>query len=91
LPENNSAIQFAVLKEPMGSQGQGIYFVASAEEIFAVIDEHHQRAKNEPDILDNLIAVKGRIPSWGKAVCGCNVLQCCAVVSASLLSVLERH
>ena len=57
---------FAVLKEPMGSQGKGIYFVEGAEEIHKVIDEHRQRALTEPDFLDNLIEVKGRIPSWGE-------------------------
>jgi len=56
----------AVLKEPMGSQGKGIYFVRTAEEIHKIIDEHHQRALQEPEFLDNLIAVKGRIPSWGE-------------------------
>lgn len=66
LEENTSEKKYAVLKEPMGSQGKGIYFVSSAEEIHKIIDEHRLRALNEPDFLDNLIAVKGRIPSWGK-------------------------
>jgi hypothetical protein len=66
LLENSSEIKYAVLKEPMGSQGQGIYFVSSAEEIHEIIDEHRVRAQSESDFLDNLIAVKGRIPSWGK-------------------------
>lgn len=56
----------AVLKEPMGSQGKGIYFVKSTEEIHKVIQEHHDRAVAEPQFLDNLIERKGRIPSWGK-------------------------
>jgi hypothetical protein len=56
----------AVLKEPMGSQGKGIYFVKNAEEIFSIIDEQHQRAMKEPQFLDNLIEAKGRIPSWGE-------------------------
>lgn len=66
LSENKEEKIYAVLKEPMGSQGKGIYFVASAEEIHKIIDEHRQRALKEPDLLDNLIAAKGRIPSWGK-------------------------
>jgi hypothetical protein len=65
IPENNEEKKYAVLKEPMGSQGKGIYFVASAEEIHKIIDEHRLRALKEPDLLDNLIAIKGRIPSWG--------------------------
>jgi len=54
----------AVLKEPMGSRGRGIYFVRTADEIHQIIDENHQRASQEPDLLENLIAAKGRIPSW---------------------------
>lgn len=64
LKENSSEKKYAVLKEPMGSQGKGIYFVTTAEEIHKVIEHHRVRALNEPDFLDNLIAVKGRIPSW---------------------------
>ena len=67
ITENNDTKKYAVLKEPMGSQGQGIYFVSSAEEIHKIMDEHRLRASQEPDLLDNLIAVKGRIPSWGKS------------------------
>jgi hypothetical protein len=56
---------YAVLKEPMGSQGKGIYFVKDVDEIHQIIDEHHQRANTEPEVLEGLIAAKGRIPSWG--------------------------
>lgn len=59
---------YAVLKEPMGSQGKGIYFVRNVEETHKVINEHRERAQAEPDFLDNLIAAKGRIPSWGKFI-----------------------
>lgn len=68
LDDNQSKNDVAVLKEPMGSQGRGIYFVKTAEEIHKVIDEHHQRALKEPKLLDNLIAAKGRIPSWGEYI-----------------------
>jgi hypothetical protein len=68
IPENKAEAKFAVLKEPMGSQGKGIYFVQGAEEIHKVIDDHRQRALNDADFLDNLIAAKGRIPSWGKCL-----------------------
>lgn len=57
----------AVLKEPMGSQGQGIYFVRNAQEIHEIIDEHKKEAMARPNFLDELIASKGRIPSWGKS------------------------
>jgi hypothetical protein len=56
----------AVLKEPMGSQGKGIFFVRTAEDIHKIVSEQRQRAHDEPGFLDTLIARKGRIPSWGK-------------------------
>jgi hypothetical protein len=64
--ENTDEEIIAVLKEPMGSQGQGIYFVKSAEDIHKILEVHRKRAEEEPAFLDNLIAQKGRIPSWGK-------------------------
>lgn len=54
----------AVLKEPMGSRGTGIFFVRTAEEIHNIIDEHKKEAMAKPNFLDDLIASKGRIPSW---------------------------
>jgi len=56
---------FAVLKEPMGSRGTGIFFVRNDEEIYEIIAEHKKRLSNS---LDDLIASKGRVPSWGKSV-----------------------
>jgi hypothetical protein len=67
LEENSCDKKYAVLKEPMGSQGKGIYFVSTLEEIHQIVDEHRQRAINETGFLDNLIAVKGRIPCWGRS------------------------
>jgi hypothetical protein len=66
LQGNSNSVKVAVLKEPMGSQGKGIFFVKNAEEIHTVIDEHRERALQEPTFLDNLIGMKGRIPSWGE-------------------------
>jgi hypothetical protein len=66
LESNKDTTTVAVLKEPMGSQGKGIYFVSNVEEIHEVINEHRQRAQEEPALLENLIEAKGRIPSWGK-------------------------
>lgn len=54
----------AVLKEPMGSRGTGVFFVRDADEIHSIIEEHRQRAISEEGFLDKLIAEKGRIPSW---------------------------
>jgi hypothetical protein len=59
--------RIAVLKEPMGSRGTGVFFVKDAVQIHEIIEEHRKRAVAEPEFLDNLIAVKGRIPSWGKS------------------------
>lgn len=63
---NTSDDPVAVLKEPMGSQGKGIFFVRTAEDIHKIVSEHRQRATDETGFLDNLIAAKGRIPSWGE-------------------------
>jgi len=65
LPQNAKS-PYAVLKEPMGSRGEGVFFVKDAEEIHTIIAEHRQRAQKEPGFLDKLIEAKGRIPSWGK-------------------------
>ena len=80
LEQNKDTKTFAVLKEPMGSQGKGIYFVDEAEQIHKIIDEHRQRALTEPDYLDKLIEVKGRIPSWGEFIMGVVFVCACACV-----------
>lgn len=67
---------YAVLKEPIGSEGKGIYFVKTVEEIHKTINEHRQRALQEPEFLDDLIAKKGRIPSWGKSLLLCQSVNC---------------
>jgi hypothetical protein len=55
-----------VLKEPMGKSGAGVFFVHNADEIHELMDRNRKRAVEEPGLLDELIAEKGRIPSWGK-------------------------
>lgn len=98
IEENKSANVYAVLKEPMGSQGSGVYFVPNSEDIHKIIEENKQRAQKEPGLLDNLINVKGRIPSWGRFLChsSCCSLEiqmpnhiifphfCCSVTSRSI-------
>ncbi len=59
-----ASTRIAVLKEPMGSRGTGVFFVRDADEIHKIIEEHRQRAVSEQGFLDNLIEKKGRIPSW---------------------------
>lgn len=61
----SSAPRVAVLKEPMGSKGNGIFFVKDADEIHEIIEGNRKKAVDEPGFLDQLIAQKGRIPSWG--------------------------
>ena len=48
----------------MGSRATGVFFVRDTDEIHTIIEEHRQRAVSERGFLDNLIAQKGRIPSW---------------------------
>jgi hypothetical protein len=85
----------AVLKEPLGSQGEGVFFVNSIDQIHSQIESNRQRAQEEPGFLDDLIARKGRIPSWGKCCflrgnskCTTTILS---IVLAFLRSVRHRH
>lgn len=63
----NDGFEMAVLKEPMGSRGEGIYFVSSAEEAYTHIERHRIAALEEPNLLDNIMFQKGRMPAWGKS------------------------
>ena len=64
LPGNEGATM-AVLKEPIGSQGEGIYFVNSVETLYEILHKHRNRAINEGQgFLDTIMEQKGRIPSW---------------------------
>jgi len=71
LPTLSDDHTIAVLKEPMGSCGKGIYFVSSNEEIFEYIDKHRLQALEEPGVLDNIIITKGRMPAWGESCRRC--------------------
>lgn len=62
---NETTEKVGVLKEPMGRSGAGVFFVHDAEEIYELMDRNRKRAAEEPGLLDELIAEKGRIPSWG--------------------------
>ncbi|KAG7362726.1 tubulin-tyrosine ligase family protein [Nitzschia inconspicua] len=61
---NEATSSIGVLKEPMGKSGAGVFFVHDAEEIHQLMDRNRKRAVEEPGLLDELIAEKGRIPSW---------------------------
>lgn len=63
--ETNSEHTIAVLKEPIGSRGEGIYFVSSVQEIFDILEKNRKQAVKEgEDFLDTIMEQKGRIPSW---------------------------
>lgn len=94
LPANKDSV-YAVLKEPLGSQGEGVFFVKDAAEIHKIVQEHRQRAQKEPGLLDQLIAAKGRIPSWGKSRPACAFIwsaSClCRHLKMNVLILTFRH
>jgi Tubulin-tyrosine ligase family len=64
LPENKES-KVAVLKEPIGSQGEGIYFVSTVDDLYEILEKHRNRAIMEGQgFLDSIMEQKGRIPSW---------------------------
>ena len=65
LPTLHKSHSIAVLKEPMGSRGEGIYFVSSNDEAYVHIEKHRMQALEQPDMLDNIMNQKGRMPAWG--------------------------
>jgi hypothetical protein len=67
----NEGKNVAVLKEPMGKSGAGVFFVHDAQEIHEIIEVNRKQAQEESGFLDDLISQKGRIPSWGKLLCPC--------------------
>lgn len=72
-------VRMAVLKEPMGSKGTGVFFVKNADEIHEIIEENRKQATEEPGFLDELIALKGRIPKWGTLMCNVLAIYVCFV------------
>ena len=68
LPTLDDSHDIAVLKEPMGSRGEGIYFVKNNQETYAHIERHRVNALEEPDVLDSIMNQKGRMPAWGTKV-----------------------
>jgi hypothetical protein len=64
---NNSGTEpdIAVLKAPLGSRGEGIYFVGSIDEMYEIIEANRDKTYEAgQDFLENIIETKGRIPSW---------------------------
>ena len=54
----------AVLKTPLGSRGEGIYFVNTLQEIYDKAEKNKQNALAEKGFLKWIQKSKGRIPSW---------------------------
>lgn len=54
----------ALLKAPLGSAGDCLYFVNSAMDILTVIKNHKARAEAVPNFLEGLIEKYGAVPSW---------------------------
>ncbi len=55
----------AVLKEPMGSSGEGIYFCQTIQQVYQQMERHKNLASEDGDYLDNIMNIKGRMPAWG--------------------------
>jgi len=55
----------AVLKSPLGSRGDGVFFVSSVQDMWDIIHGHYKRALQEPSVfLDTIFQEKGRFPAW---------------------------
>jgi hypothetical protein len=56
----------AVLKTPLGSRGEGVYFISHTEELLQHVRENYIRAVEEGQgkFLLQIHDCKGRIPSW---------------------------
>ncbi|GMI15564.1 hypothetical protein TrLO_g1358 [Triparma laevis f. longispina] len=54
----------AVLKTPLGSCGDGVYFVWNVSEVIEKIKDNYERAIGEKDFIESIQKTKGRIPRW---------------------------
>jgi hypothetical protein len=54
----------ALLKAPLGSAGDCLYFVQSAEDVVCVARNHKQRAEAAPNFVEGLVEKYGKVPSW---------------------------
>lgn len=65
-PHLNKLASFAVLKQPLGSRGDGIYFVKGIEQVREIVETHRVQALRDIPFLESIRAQKGgRMPSWG--------------------------
>jgi hypothetical protein len=63
---NNDNHFVAVLKTPLGSRGEGVYFISHTEELLRYVRQNYIRAVEEGQgkFLQQIYDCKGRIPSW---------------------------
>jgi hypothetical protein len=54
----------ALLKAPLGSAGDCLYFVHSPADVLCVVLNHKHRAESVPNFIDGLIKQYGKVPSW---------------------------
>jgi hypothetical protein len=54
----------ALLKAPLGSAGDCLYFVRSPADVLCVVNNHKLRAESVPNFIDGLIGQYGKVPSW---------------------------
>jgi len=55
----------AVLKTPLGSRGEGVFFISCVEEIVHYVQQNYIRAMEERgNFLKDVYQSKGRFPSW---------------------------
>ena len=54
----------AVLKQPLGCCGEGVFFVYSTEDVLKKVAEDYERATKEKGFLEEIMRSKQRIPMW---------------------------
>jgi hypothetical protein len=54
----------ALLKAPLGSGGNSLYFVYSAEDVVEVAKNHAKKALEEENFMNGLIKDYGHAPTW---------------------------
>jgi hypothetical protein len=69
LPElsltTTSTSPLQLLKAPLGSGGDALYYITSKSDVLSIIRAHRTKAENTPGFLDSLRAdYNGSVPSW---------------------------
>lgn len=65
IPDISSSSTPALLKAPLGSGGDSLYFVTSKADVLSIIQAHRAKAERTPGFLDGLRSdYGGSVPSW---------------------------